>query len=898
MQDNTEAHGNYWHNLSSEQVRQQLEVPDQGLDETEAVRRRQRWGANQLPGVKPRPLWLRLLSQFNHVLIYVLLVAASVTALLGHWLDTSVILAVVLLQGIVGFIQEGRAEQALAAIRHMLAPQALVLRNGERQRIDATDLVPGDILLLEAGDRVAADIRLEQVHGLKVDEALLTGESVPVDKRSDALDTQTALADRLCMAYSGTLVNAGTARGIVVATGEASEIGRISGLLDSVTVLQTPLLEQMNRFAKYLSLVIVLAGALVFLSGWLFSERPPVELFMAVVALTVSAIPEGLPAILTITLAIGVRRMASRHAVVRRMPVIETLGAVSVICSDKTGTLTRNEMVVTQLVIGDRAWPVSGEGYHSSGRIGDNGETPPAALLEQLALASLLCNDAELRQQDGQLRVIGDPMEGALLALASKADADPATLKAAWPRSDEIPFDADLRWMATLNHDHHGHAMLLLKGAPERVLALCSSALDAEATAQPLDQDWWQQQIEQLASQGLRVLALARKPLAADCRELHVDAVDGELQLIGIVGLLDPPRQEAREAIAECHQAGIRVKMITGDHGLTARAIAAMLGLHNSTEVATGADIDQLDDQALRELATRVDVFARTSPEHKLRLVQALQAEHGVVAMTGDGVNDAPALKRADVGIAMGRKGSAAAREASDVVLLDDNFASLAAAVREGRTVYTNLKKAVSFLLPINGGEAASLVVALLIGLTLPITALQILWINLVSSVVLAMGLAFEPTEAGAMRKPPRPLKQPMLDSFLVWRILLVSLLFLGGIFASFQWALGAGYSEAEARSLAVNTLVAMEVFYLFAVRYLDSASLTLRGTLGTPAVWIVVGLVCLLQWLMTYTAAMQALFDTASLPALLLVIPVLAGVAVLLVLELEKKVMGRASAA
>ena len=885
-----------WHALDPEQVRDELEIPPTGLTEAQASQRLQQYGPNRLPAPAGRSLWSRLLGQFNNVLIYVLMTAVLVTALLGHWLDTAVIFAVVVIQGVVGFIQEGRAEKALAAIRHMLAPGANVVRNGTRAVIDASELVPGDIVVLEPGDRVPADVRLEEVHGLTVDESMLTGESVPVEKQLASQPDEAALGDRFCLAYSGTLVKAGTARGLVVGTGSQSEIGRISHLLSEVAVLQTPLTQQMNRFSRYLSLAIVLAGLTVFLLGWQFGGRPLGELFMAVVALTVSAIPEGLPAILTITLAIGVQRMANRKAVVRRMPVIETLGSVSIICTDKTGTLTRNEMMVAALVMDHQVYPVSGEGYALGGEIGAaatpaGSASPPPDLLADLAQAALLCNDARLDTRQDPIAVVGDPMEGALLVLAAKAGLDLTQHAAQWPRRDEVPFDADLRFMATLNHDHHGHARILLKGAPEQVIALCRTARLRDGGSGPIDAEPWHRQIDQLAAQGLRVLARAAAPAPAGTNELNIDTLGEGMELLGLVGLLDPPRQEAMEAIAQCHQAGIQVKMITGDHGVTALAIAERLGLSNSSEVATGKDLDALDDAGLLALAQRVDVFARTSPEHKLRLVQALQSDHGVVAMTGDGVNDSPALKRADVGIAMGQKGSAAAREASDIVLLDDNFATLAAAVREGRTVYDNLKKAISFLLPVNGGEAASLVVALLLGLALPITALQILWVNLVSSVVLAMGLAFEPAEQDVMRRPPRPAGQGLLDAFLVWRIVLVSLLFLGGIFASFQWALQAGLGEAAARTLAVNTLVAMEVFYLFAVRYLDNPSLTLRGALGTPAVWVVIGLIVLLQWLFTFLPFMQTLFGTASLGIPALLMAPAAGVLVLLVLELEKRV-------
>lgn len=878
-----------WHARSAATVREQLAVPEQGLNDPMVAERLQRHGRNRLPPPPARSVMQRLREQLNNVLIYVLLSAAVVTAILGHWLDTLVILAVVTLQTVVGFFQEGRAEQALAAIGHMLSPRAVAMRNGQRCNIDASELVPGDVLLLEPGDRIAADVRLEQVHGLSVDEAVLTGESLPVDKQSEPQSPDAPLAERRCMGYSGTLVTAGTARGVVVATGEQTEIGRISGLLNSVTVLQTPLLAQINRFARYLSLVIVIAGALVFAAGWLYGDRPVAVLFMAVVALSVAAIPEGLPAILTITLAIGVRRMATRHAVVRRMPVIETLGSVSVICTDKTGTLTRNEMMVSSVVLAGERYEVTGEGYDPAGQIGTGA---PAALMANLAQAALLCNDSRLERSEEGVRVVGDPMEAALTILAHKAGLESSRSVPEWPRRDEVPFDADKRYMATLNHDHHGHAVLLVKGAPERVMALCRHALDKQGERQPLNELEWQQAIDKLAERGLRVLAFAR----ADADPAQLDIIEerlGEkLALIGVVGLLDPPRQEAMEAIATCRRAGIRVKMITGDHAMTARAIANRLGLSTSDRVVTGKEIDGLDDAQLLTVAEEADVFARTSPEHKLRLVQALQSARRVVAMTGDGVNDAPALKRADVGIAMGRKGSEAAREAADIVLLDDNFASIAAAVSEGRTVYANLKKAISFLLPINGGEAASLIVALLLGLTLPITALQILWINLVSSVVLAMGLAFEPAEPGVMRYPPRPSGQALLDTFLAWRIVLVSLLFLAGIFASFQWALGHGYAEAQARTLAVNTLVAMEVFYLFAVRHLSTPSLTLRGVLGTRAVWLVLLIVVLLQCVLTYAAPVQALFGTASLGAWPLMLAPLAGVLVLLVLELEKRVL------
>lgn len=889
-----ENHGVQWHAMGIDEARSDLSAS--GPLTAKAVEERlSKYGHNRLPVARRRGPLARLGNQLRNFLIYVLITAAVITALLGHWVDTTVILAVVVIQALVGFIQEGKAEQALSAIRHMLAPKAVVIREGGQQNIDAAELVPGDTVVLEPGDRVPADLRLERCHNLKVEEAVLTGESEPVDKSTDVQPADAVLGDQLNMAFSGTMVATGTGRGVVVRTGQKTEIGRISGLLQDTATLKTPLLEQIDRFARYLSLIIVIAGIAIFAGGLALSGLPVRELFMAVVGLTVAAIPEGLPAILTITLAIGVRLMATRHAVVRRMPVIETLGAVSVICSDKTGTLTRNEMMVTAAVVAGKRLDVEGEGYEPDGDIRDgNNVNSGGPLLDELARAAALCNDAHLERHEGTIRVAGDPMEGALKVFAQKAGFDPETDGRQWPRTDEIPFDTEYRFMATLNHDHHRHGVVYVKGAPERILEMCSGMVTENGETASLDRESWTNAISDLASEGLRVLALARRPAEASQNTLAVEDVEDGLALLGLVGLLDPPRQEAIHAIQECHDAGIRVKMITGDHAMTASAIGARLGLKNTSRVITGRELDLLNEDELKQVAGEVDIFARTSPEHKLRLVEALQALHGVVAMTGDGVNDAPALKRADVGIAMGVKGSEAAREAASVVLLDDNFASIAAAVREGRTVYTNLKKAIAFMLPINGGESISLITALLLGLSLPISALQILWVNLVGSVILAMTLAFEPAEPGVMKRPPRPRDESLLAGFLVWRVAFVSLLFLIGIFAAWHWAMFQFEDESAARTLAVNTLVAMEVFYLFAVRYLDTASITLRGVLGTPIVLLAVGAVIILQLLFTYLPLFHNTFGTASLTFGALLFAGGAGVVVLLVLELETWVRRR----
>lgn len=876
-----------WYRLSIEAVEEQLKV--QGpLSHEEALKRQQKYGLNRLPMAAKRTLLQRILSQFNNMLIWVLLSAVVITAVLGHTLDSLVILAVVVLQGVIGFVQEGKAEQALAAIEHMLAPTASVLRGGHVKKIPAEQLVPGDIVLLEAGDRIPADMRLTRCNSFSVDESVLTGESLAVDKEEQALSDILPIGDQSNMAFSGTLVTRGTAKGIVTSTGSHTEIGRISGLLHQTTQLKTPLLAQMDTFARYLSIIVLLMGLSILVAGYFLSGMAFPDLFMAVVGLTISAVPEGLPAVLTITLAVGVRRMATRNAVVRRMPAIETLGAVSVICSDKTGTLTRNEMMVASIASAKQHYEVTGEGYDFEGEVVSEQNSELTEYQEHLlALTASLCNDAGVRKENGKIAISGDPMEAALQVMAHKLGFLPQELKQKWALRDEVPFDAAYRYMATLNHDHHGQAYILLKGAPEAVLAKCDTQVSSNGETETIDHDFWQNSIESFAAKGQRVLALAVKPVSAEKSNL-LEADIEQCQMLALVGLMDPPRKEAIDAIRQCHEAGINVKMITGDHALTASAIAKGLGL-NHEKALTGKDIDELTDHELKERIQVVDVYARTSPEHKLRLVQAIQAESGVVAMTGDGVNDAPALKTADVGIAMGVKGSEAAREAADVVLLDDNFASIAAAVKEGRTVYQNLKKAVAFMLPINGGEASSLIVALLLGLTLPIAPLQILWVNMVSSVILTMSLAFEPSEADVMQRQPRKRYEPLLNRAVVFRTVLVSLLFLAGIFAAWQWGMQQTQSQAYASTVAVNTLVAMELFYLFAVRYLDSSSLSLKAALGTPIVWLSIAGVIVAQSIFTYSPWIQSLFGSASLDLGGIVFSILAGISILIVLEAQK---------
>ena len=894
---NPEPNAAQFHALEAGDALQQLETRANGLDEAEAQRRLEQYGPNRLPQGARRSAFMRFALQFHNLLIYVLIAAGVLAAAIGHMTDALVIAAVVLVNATIGFIQEGRAESAMEAIRAMIDPQASVLRAGQRLTIAAHEVVPGDIVLLEAGDRVPADLRLVKASSLKADEAILTGESVPVDKQVASVAAEVALGDRFSMAFSGSFVAAGQGTGVVVATGAQTELGRISTMIGRVEQLATPLIRQMNQFARQVTVVVLGIAALVFGYAWFNASYGLSDAFMAVVGLVVAAIPEGLPAVMTITLAIGVQRMARRNAIIRRLPAVETLGAVSVICSDKTGTLTRNEMTVASLVTGDGAIRVTGVGYAPTGSFaaGNGAALDPAAepLLEELTLAGLLCNDASLREDNGHWIVDGDPMEGALVALAGKAGHHDAAARGEFARLAEIPFDARHRFMATLNARAGHDPRLFIKGAPEAIIAMCADVATAGG-AEQIDTVHWLAQVDALAALGQRVIAIARRAMPPGTGTIsHEDVVDSPT-LLGLVGLIDPPRPEAIDAIVDCRSAGIQVKMITGDHAVTARAIAIQLGLGDDPRTLTGDDLDKLDDAAFDAEAQMAVVFARTNPEQKLRLVEALQRDGSVVCMTGDGVNDAPALKRADIGVSMGQKGTEAAKDASEMVLADDNFASIVAAVREGRTVYDNLTKVISWTLPTNGGEALTILAAILLGLTLPITPVQILWINLVTAVALGLSLAFEPPEEGVMRRPPRPAGQAMISGRLLWRIMLVSLLMVAGTFGIYSHAIAQGLSVATARTMAVNTIVVMEIFYLFSVRYVHGLSLTWQGVLGTPAVLMAVAIVTAAQLLFTYAPVMNRIFDSRPVAPAdgLLIIAI--GVLLLVVVEAEKWIARR----
>ncbi|KAA0675756.1 cation-transporting P-type ATPase [Roseomonas genomospecies 6] len=885
-----------WHVLDCETVQQRLQSGPNGLGKTEAARRLSRYGPNRLAPPKRRGPLLRLLMQFHNILLYVMMGAAGITALLGHWVDTGVLLAAVVINALIGFLQEGKAEAALDAIRAMLSPHATVTRDGARSEIDAAELVPGDLVLLSSGDRVPADLRLVSVKELRVEEAALTGEALPVEKSTQAMARDAPLGDRYGMAYSGTLVVHGQGTGIVVCTGSATELGNINRMLAGIRTLTTPLLRQIDRFGRMLALAILAMAVMTFLGGTLWRGHAPAEMFMMVVALAASAIPEGLPAIMTVTLALGVQRMARHNAIVRRLPAVETLGSVTVICSDKTGTLTRNEMTIQRMVCGGHVFDVGGVGYAPvgdvsiDGRLIDIGHYPA---LSQAIRAGVLCNDARLREEDGTWLVEGDPTEGALLVLGAKTGLAQKATEAAWPRIDSIPFESERRFMATHHRDANGASWIVVKGAPERILDMCAREL-THGGERPLDIDHWRRMATDTGAQGLRLLALAYRRGGPVADRLNIADVEGGYTMLALAGIVDPPREEAIQAIRECHRAGIRVKMITGDHGETARAIGAQLGIGMNKPDVTGAEIALMDDAALRRVAMEIDVFARTSPEHKLRLVQALQDDGQVVAMTGDGVNDAPALKRADVGVAMGLKGTETAKEASDIVLADDNFATIARAVREGRAVYDNLKKFILFMLPTNGGEALVVIAAILFELTLPLTPAQVLWINMVTSSTLGLALAFEPAERDIMTRPPRPPGDALLSGFFVWRVLMVSVLMMTGALGLFLWELASGTGIETARTMAVNAVVAAEMFYLFNSRSITAPVTTREGLTGNPYVLMAVAACIPLQLAFTHLPAMQGIFGSADLSAFEWLKVVGAGLMVFVLAEVEKTIIRR----
>lgn len=883
-----------WHADDIQKVLKILDTRGNGLSTEEVKSRLTIYGKNALDTAKRRSLFRSFLEQFNYALIYVLLAAAFATAILGHWIDTSVILGVLIANAIIGVIQEGKAEQALSAIAHMLSLKATVIRNNQHRVVPADQLVPGDIVLLKSGDKVPADLRLIEIKNLQIQEAILTGESMPIEKSISPVTSDAQLGDRTCMAYSGTLVTYGKGRGIVVATGQCSEVGRIGTMLAGVPMMSTPLLKQINEFSRLLTIAILIIASLTFLFGVFFRDYGISTMFMAAVGLAVAAIPEGLPAIITITLAIGVTRMAERNAIIRRLPAVETLGSITVICTDKTGTLTRNELTIREIITAQHQFNVTGTGYGEDGDFlvnTDRIDPDDYDDLKKTTTAALLCNDAELTKMDDEWRVHGSPVDGAFLSLGLKANYNLLLQKQSYPLTDFIPFESEHKFMATLHHDHMNRGYIYVKGAPERILTMCAFQFsNGEQIA--LDKNYWNKQIDLLASQGRRVLAIAMRITSSEHRELSFTDVENGLTMLALFGLYDPPRQEVIAAVAECQSAGIRVKMITGDYAETAKSIAAQIGITNCDHVLNGQELEMLEADELINLIAQVDIFARTTPAHKLKLVEALQTRGHVVAMTGDGVNDAPALKRADVGIAMGKKGTEAAKETAEMVLADDNFATIVAAIKEGRKVYDNLRKSILYILPTNGGETLAIMAAILLGWTLPITPVQILWVNMVTTVTLSLSLAFEPAETNVMQRPPRSPNTPIFSPLLLWRILFVSLLMLIGSFGLFLLAQKSHLSLETARSITVNALVMGEIAYLFNSRKIISSSLSLDSIFSNNAVMISVTVVIVLQILFTYLPLLQEIFGTGDIGIRYWIYICIFAISLFLIVEVEKCLM------
>jgi Ca2+-transporting ATPase len=899
-----------WHHLAAAEVAaRQGTDPAAGLSGDEAAERRRQHGPNQLTARHGQGPLVRLLLQFHQPLIYILLVAAAVTAALDEWIDAAVILGVVLVNAIVGFLQEGKALHAIEALGKTLVTEATVIRGGQKTRIDSVGIVPGDVVVLQSGDKVPADLRLVRCRDLQIAEAALTGESVPVEKHVEPLGAAAALADRENMAYASTLVTYGQGTGLVVATGDATEVGRISGLIASAEDIQTPLTRLIARFSTLLLVAILILAAANFLIG-LFRGQSAILMFKASVALAVSAIPEGLPAAVTIMLAIGVARMAKRRAIIRKMPAVETLGSTTVICSDKTGTLTQNQMTVAALVAGGETFAVTGSGYAPEGEIfadAPGNGTPLSvddlhgrvAVLECLR-AGVLCNDSRLVGAGSERSIEGDPTEGALLVGAGKAGLAADVLHEEFPRIDSIPFESELQYMATLHEQGLERPRLVYaKGSVEAILARCAAAGDAAGQAGPLDHEAVLADVERLAADGLRVLAFARRELPAGTAALGHADVSG-LLFLGLQAMIDPPRPEAVLAVATCQAAGIRVKMITGDHAVTAAAIAARLGLDGAAAAdgklvaaVTGQELERISDAELPATADAVPVFARVAPEQKLRLVRALQSLGNVVAMTGDGVNDAPALKQADIGVAMGKGGTDVAREASDMVLTDDNFASIEAAVEEGRGVFDNLTKFFVWTLPTNGGEALAIITAVILGMALPVAPVQILWINMTTAILLGLMLSFEPKEPGIMDRPPRDPKAPLLSPDILKRVGLVSLLLAGGAFGVFYWLrLSQDASLEEAQTAATTVFVIGEMFYLFNCRSLTRSMFSIGLFTNMPAIWGSLAMVAL-QVAFVHAPLMNRLFHSRPLSWQTWAAIVVFGLGVYGIIEIEKRVVG-----
>ncbi|WP_414754155.1 HAD-IC family P-type ATPase [Anabaena sp. CCY 9910] len=869
-----------WHSLEISEAIARLQTDAEiGLNSTQAQHLLTSGGANELTGKKGKAWWLKFLLQFNQPLLIILLCAGLVKALSGSLVNAGVIWGVTTTNAIIGFIQEAKAESAIAALAKAITTEATIIRDGQKIRVPSRELVPGDVVLLTSGDKVPADLRLIQARNLQIDESGLTGESVAVEKHTQVLQPDTGLGERKNMAYAGGFVTFGQGTGVVVATGNNTETGKISQLMEQHTDISTPLTRKFNKFSQNWLYMVLGLATLCFVVG--LSFRGFNEALEAAVTLTVSAIPEGLPAVVTVTLAIGVSRMAKRNAIIRKLPAVETLGSATVICSDKTGTLTENQMTVQAIYAGGHQYTVSGVGYAPDGEI--LRDEQPVDLnrekgLQECLIAGLLCNDSHLETKNGRWVVLGDPTEGALIASANKANFSQPTLLKQMPRLDGIPFESDYQYMATLHNTPTGK-VIYVKGSVEAILQRCSLMLNTDGQPRPLDcvetlkQTTIEREVNIMARQGLRVLALAKKLVDNEQNDVdHADIANG-LIFIGLQGMIDPPRESAIKAVQACQTAGIQVKMITGDHAITAQAIARRMGINKNGSVLafTGAELAKMDKIELAQVAEEGVVFARVAPEQKLRLVEALQSKGEVVAMTGDGVNDAPALKQADIGIAMGGAGTEVAKEASDMLLTDDNFASIEAAVEEGRAVYKNLLKAICFILPVNGGESMTILISTLLARDLPILSLQVLWLNMLNSITMTVPLAFEPKGQNVMQQAPRHPNEPLLSGSRIQRILAISLFNWIVIFGVFEYIRQTTGNIDLARTMAINSLIAGRIFYLLSISQLIPNLIakmdgTMKENVDIPAIGFGIVGAILLQIVFAHVPLINDVFETAPL--------------------------------
>ncbi len=847
---------------------------ENGLASTEVMQRQHLYGFNEIKQKRGTHPIIIFLLQFNQPLVYILLGASIITAILKELVDSLVIFGVVSVNATISFIQEAKARKAIESLGKSISKEANVVRDGKRQRISASQLTLGDIVFLQSGDKAPADIRLIQVRELQIDESALTGESVPVIKTIDILDANTPLAERSNMVYSSTLVTYGVGTGVVVSIGNATEIGKINQMIATADILETPLTKLIARFSKLLLYIILALAGLTFIFGVIQGENK-LEMFMAAVALAVGAIPEGLPAALTITLAIGVSKMAKRHAIIRKLPAVETLGSTNVICSDKTGTLTKNQMTVQDIYTISNSFEITGIGYEPKGEFLPNKQNINPLddlVLKECLIAGMLCNDSNLVTIDNNWRIEGDPTEGALLVSAEKFGLSRESFQKELPRIDSIPFESEYQYMATLHKNPtHQYNTVYIKGSVERIISRCSKSLLPSGEIENIDANKILDATHELAKKGLRVLAFAFLQVDKTKTEINHSDLSENLVFLGLQAMIDPPRPEAIRAIQICHKAGITVKMITGDHEMTALSIAQRIGIvkehvaNPENQVINGKRIAELTDEALIELAKHVNVFARVAPEHKLRLVKALQSQGDIVAMTGDGVNDAPSLRQANIGIAMGITGTDVTKETADMILTDDNFSSIEAAVEEGRGVFDNLKKFITWTLPTNFGEGLVILLAVAAGVSLPITPVQILWINMTTAILLGLMLAFEKIEPDAMNRPPRKTNQSLLTSDLIIRIVIVGILLCSGAFGFFEYALKQGKSIELARTIAVNIFVFGELFYLFNCRSLHYSMFKI-GVFSNPLIWLGVVSMMLLQLLFTYAPFMNQAFHTTPI--------------------------------